>query len=222
MNDSGESRKETADRKMEVLSAKCKTRIGFWNVRTVYETGKLAQATAEMRRYNLHVFGISESRWTGSGRHKISTGETVLYSGREDDQHHEGEAIILKKGLEKCLMEWKPINSRLLKVRLKGRHINTTIIQCYAPTNDSEEDNKDTFYEQLQAELEDAPRHEMKIMMGDLNAKVGNDNRNYERATGKEGCGTMNDNGERLLDIYTTHDFVIGTFFTHRDVHKLT
>ena len=53
MNDIGESRKETADRKMEVLSAKCKTRIGFWNVRTVYETGKLAQATAEMRRYNL-------------------------------------------------------------------------------------------------------------------------------------------------------------------------
>ena len=51
MNDSGESRKDTADRKMEVLSAKCKTRIGFWNVRTVYETGKLAQATAEMGRY---------------------------------------------------------------------------------------------------------------------------------------------------------------------------
>ena len=37
----------------------------------------------------------------------------------------------------------------------------------------------------------------MKIMMGDLNAKVGNDNRNYERVMGKEGCGTMNDNGER-------------------------
>ena len=141
MNDVAESRKETADRKMEVLSAKCKTGIGFWNVRTVYETGKLAQATAEMGRYNLHVSGISESRWTGSGRHKINTGETVLYSGREDDQHHEGEAIILKKGLEKCLMEWKPIDSRLLKVRLKGRHINTTIIQCYAPTNDCEEDD---------------------------------------------------------------------------------
>ena len=41
---------------MEVLSAKCKTGIGFWNVKAMHETGKLAQATTEMRRYNLQVF----------------------------------------------------------------------------------------------------------------------------------------------------------------------
>ena len=59
--------------------------------------------------------------------------------------------------------------------------------------------------------------------MGDLNAKVRNDNRNYERAMGREGCGTMNDNRERLLDICTTYDFVIGgTLFPHQDVHKLS
>ena len=37
-----------AERKMEVLGAKTKIRIGFWNVRTMYETGKLAQVTTEM------------------------------------------------------------------------------------------------------------------------------------------------------------------------------
>ena len=63
MNVNGESRKETNDRKMEVLNTKTKTRIGFWNVRTMYETGKLAQVKAEMRRYNLRILGISESRW---------------------------------------------------------------------------------------------------------------------------------------------------------------
>ena len=56
----------------------------------------------------------------------------------------------------------------------------------------------------------------MKILMGDLEANVGNDNRNYERAMGREACGTVKDNGERLLDIETAFDFVIGgTLFPH-------
>ena len=178
INVSSESRKEATDKKVGALNTKCKTRIGFWNVRTLYQTSKLAQVTTEMRNYNMHILGISESMWTGTGRHKTNTGETVLYSGRDDNQHHEGVAIILKKGLEKCLMESKPVNSRLMKVRLWGKHINITIIQCYAPTNDSDEITKGIFYDQLQAELEETPQHDMKIIMGDLNAKVGSNNKN--------------------------------------------
>ena len=35
---SGESRKEITDRKIEVLSATTKTRIGLWNMRTMYDS----------------------------------------------------------------------------------------------------------------------------------------------------------------------------------------
>ena len=92
---SGESRKKATGRS-EVLSAfKAKTRIGFRNVRTMYGTGKRAQVTTEMRRYNLHILGVSESRWTGSGKIKTNTGEPDLYSGRDDNHHSEGVAIIL-------------------------------------------------------------------------------------------------------------------------------
>ena len=134
-----------------------------------------------------------------------------------------GVAVILKKGIEKSLLEWKAINSRLMKIRLKGRQINTTIIQCYAPTNDNTEVAKDEFYEQLQAELNNIPGHDMRIIMGDMNAKVGMDNTGYDRTMGKHGCGTMNENGERLVEICSTNDFVIGgTLFPHKDIHKLT
>lgn len=195
---------------MEVLNAKCKTRIGFWNVQTMYESERLAQVTYEMRCYNLHILGISETWWTGSGKHMISIGETALYSSRDDTQHLEGAAIILEKGTEKCLMEWKPVNSRLMKVRMRGKHINTTIIQCYTPTSDSDEETKGAFYEQLQSELEQTPWDDLKILIGELNAKVGNDNTNYGWAMKSEGCRTINDNRKQLLELCTTKDLIIG------------
>ena len=51
------------------------------------------------------------------------SGETVLYSGRNDELHREGVPIILKKGADRSLLEWKPINSRLIKARLKGFNV---------------------------------------------------------------------------------------------------
>jgi len=35
------------------------------------------------RHYNLHIIGVSESRLTGSGRQTPLTGETLLYTGRD-------------------------------------------------------------------------------------------------------------------------------------------
>ena len=63
MTGSSESLWEAAVTKMEVVTAKHKTRIGFWNVRAMYEIGRLAQVTSEMRRYGLTLLGISECRW---------------------------------------------------------------------------------------------------------------------------------------------------------------
>lgn len=63
----------------------------------------------------------------------------------------------------------------------------------------------------------------MKIVMGDLNAKLGSDNKNHDIAMGKEGCGSMNKNGERLLEFCTTYDLVVrGTLFPHHEILKNT
>ena len=60
----------------------------------------------------------------------------MLYLGHEDNKHHEGVAMILRKGIDKSLLERKPVSSRLMRARLRGRHTHITLIQCYAPTND--------------------------------------------------------------------------------------
>ena len=59
--------------------------------------------------------------------------------------------------------------------------------------------------------------------MGDLNAKAGSDNLNFERVMGREGCGVQNDNGERLVEWCAFNNMIIGgTLFPHRNIHKLT
>ena len=70
--------------KRDILSTKVKTRIGFWNVRAMFERRRLTQITAVLRKYKLHILVVSESRWTGTRKIKTFTGETILYSGRED------------------------------------------------------------------------------------------------------------------------------------------
>jgi exonuclease III len=189
----------------------------------MFDTGKLAQVTSEMRAYKLHILGVSECRWTGFGEIKTREGETVLYSGRDDNRHQAGVAIILKKGVQKTLIEWKPVNERLMRARFKGRHGKLTVLQCYAPTNEAEEEEKEQFYSTLQREAEATPSHDILVIMGDLNAKVGAGNEGHDQAVGTHGCGTRNDNGERLVNFCTINNLVIGgTLFTHQNIHKLT
>ena len=60
-------------------------------------------------------------------------------------------------------------------------------------------------------------------LWGDLNVKVKNHISNFERVMGKDGVGTRNDNGERLVEFCVMNNLVIGgTLFTHLDIHKLT
>ena len=47
------------------------------------------------------------------------------------------------------------------------------MVQVYAPTNDADEETKDSFYDMLQGVTDEIPRHDMIIMMGDWNAKIG-------------------------------------------------
>lgn len=97
-------------------------------------------------------------------------------------------------------------------------------MQCYAPTNEATEEAKDDFYDQLQMVLEQVPSRDVKIVMGDMNAKVGMDNAGREEVMGKHGArAEMNENGERWADFCQANELVIGgTLFPHKECHKRT
>ena len=101
---------------------KAQTRIGTWNVRTMYEAGKAAQIAGEMRRYNIQILGICESRWNGSGMTTLSTQERIIYSGHaaEEHEHTLGVASMMFENAAKSLIEWKPVSERIISERFNS------------------------------------------------------------------------------------------------------
>ncbi|KAI0214832.1 hypothetical protein LSAT2_033165, partial [Lamellibrachia satsuma] len=94
----GQSRKE-ATMPTTLLSTRKKLNIGTWNVRTMYEAGKTAQVAAEMRRFNLALLGLCETRWTQSGRLRLTT---VLY-GAETWRINKTTLIRIQTFVNHCL-----------------------------------------------------------------------------------------------------------------------
>ncbi|VDP48645.1 unnamed protein product [Schistosoma margrebowiei] len=97
------------------------------------------------------------------------------------------------------------------------------VIQCYAPTNDYNEDAKDQFYSMLQSIIEKCSTKDLTILMRNFNAKVGTDNTGYEDIMGRHGLGERNENGERFANLCAFNKLVIsGTIFPHERNHKIT
>ena len=59
----------------------------------------------------------------------------------------------------------------MISVRFQG---NIRVIQVYAPTSNAEEAEVERFYEDLQGLLELTPPKDVLFIIGDWNAKIGN------------------------------------------------
>ena len=221
MTDDSQTREGAGAPTVDLLKPKQKMRVGCWNVQTLYQTGRMPQLVKV--NYNLDILGVSEVRWTGTGKRRLASGHTIVFSGRSDDQHSEGVALLLNRKTEKALLEWKPFGSRLLKARFHSKYTKLSVLVCYAPTEDANAEVKDAFYDQLQTAVESVHAHDLLLILGDLNAKVGSDNTGREHVMGKHGIGTINDNGERLADFCEENNLLIGgTLFQHKHIHKTT
>ena len=87
----------------------------------------------------------------------------------------------MKKIVRKTLLKWNPGNERIMGARFNSRYVKLTGIQVNSPTNDAHDESKEEFYERLQREVEKTPRHDALIVIGNLNAKIGEDNEGWEK-----------------------------------------
>ena len=91
---------------------------------------------------------------------QLAEGETIIYSGRDDDNHRNGVGILMSIIAAGSLMEW----TRSTKGLFKPDSIPATLnlrSSIYAPAEDVEEQIKDEFYGRLQDVLNSVSEHDM-------------------------------------------------------------
>ena len=156
--------------------------------------GQLENLKQEMETLDIDILTVCEMRWTGNGRF-ISDDKEVLYSG--GDTHAKGVGIIVKKELAKSIIGCWTISIRVLVVKLKVTPVNINILEAYAPTSTSSETALETFYDQLDRAMSICKAYEMKIVMGNVNAKIGEGRQN--QTVGPYGHGSQNEHGDTLV-----------------------
>ena len=206
-----------------VLHRSATTRFASINVDTLLQSGRAACIVKEMKRYRIAVAGLQEIRWSGCGELCVD-GYKFFFSGRTDNKGTEGVAVCVRSDLVDTVVSYSAISSRIIKVRLAiSSKEFLTILSCYAPTDVAEDIDKDEFYSQLHLVLDKVPAHDVLLILGDFNARVGRDRQTCPQVIGAFGIGSITDNGERLLATCSSYELsIMGTWFAHPDIHRHT
>ena len=175
----------------------------------------------QLEKYCVDITCIQEMRWTGSGT--IEKKNWIIFYSCDNKQHKLGTGFIIHKKVKHLILNFQPKSPRMCWLRIKGKFFNYSIINAHAPTEDKSDIEKDAFYDELRNLYDACPKHDVKLIIGDLNAQIGKETIYYP-TIGKEAFHQeSNGNGKRLIHFAASRNMVIGTtLFQHKDIHKIT
>ena len=82
---------------------------------------------------------------------------------------------------------------------------------------------EDTFYAMLESMVDQCPRRDTLLVLGDFNASIGTDRDGYETCVLPHGSGTVNLNITNFLDFARSHGLMVaGSWFRRPQAHRWT
>lgn len=195
--------------------------LSSWNVRTLAGPGAMRALITELRHYRCNITAIQETKWKGNSVFE-SDRFTVFMSGGDKGRTY-GTGFVVDAKWGGSVIGWTPINGRFCVLRVKGKFFNYSIINVYATHNERPEEEKDTFYHQLERAHASCPRHDVKVVIGDFNAQAGREEV-FRPAIGRFSLHSeTNENRLRMINFAAANDMVISsTCSNHKNMHKAT
>ena len=185
--------------------------IGSWNLHSLVESeGSVAIASTrrgvhvdrkvnllveELRRFEISITGISETKWFGQDVYEVD-GFVLVHSGRpipadeEPVQRNAGVGILLNPTMAAAWRDsgecWRAVSFRIVSVHIQlqrctscgvkrqnGTIYLTVIISVYAPTFRSPQEHKGQFYDDLMCTINLLCLDDLILVVGDVSARVG-------------------------------------------------
>lgn len=194
--------------------------FGTWNVRSLLKPGAFQQMIDELVKYQVKITALQEIRWPEGGTLETPKG-ILFYSPARKGEF--GVGFMVLKEIRAAVMNFQAVNERICVLRVKARRFNITFINLHAPTEEKDNDVKEEFYNEVERVYDACPKHDIKIVLGDLNAKIGKEDQ-FREIIGKQSLHKeSNDNGLRVIDFATSKDLRVGSVrFPHKTIHKGT
>ena len=124
-----------------------------------------------MARVNIDILGISELKWTGTG--KFNSYDHYIYYCGQESLRRSGVTLIVNERVQNAVLGCDLKNDRMISVRYQGKWFSITVIQVYATNSNAGEAEVERFYEDWQDILELTPKKDALFIIGAWNANVG-------------------------------------------------
>ena len=96
--------------------------------------------------------------------------------------------------LTAMIIEVTLVNERIMRLRICHSLSVISMVSVYALIEASDLTMKDAFYATLESVVDQCPRRDTLLVLGDFNASTGTDRDGYETCVGPDGSGTVNQN----------------------------
>lgn len=195
-------------------------KVATWNVRSIYEEGSLKNLVTVMGKYRIDILALQETKLKENSIMKCD-GCVLFNSGGKNRLL--GTGFLLNKKQGERVIDFKAISERICWIRLRGKYRKITIVNIHAPSEEKEIETKIDFYQQIENILTRIPKYDIKIIIGDFNAKVGREIMYKKITGGKSKHEESNENGKMLIEFAAEQKMrIMSTHFDRKDIYKST
>jgi hypothetical protein len=142
-----------------------------------------------------------------------------MYCGVETEKRAaSGVGIFLRKELKTRILGYSWVNNRIVTLKLGTGRSHCYIVGVYSPVEGKSKETEE-FYRQLHDTINKAGESDYVIIVGDMNARIGN--LTVPKLTGPYDETVINANGRQLRDFCAYNNLrVTNTLYRHKEIHR--